>query len=92
MAILERPFRRLGIRERVEAEPLAQVHRLPVGEHLIAGTDDADDLAGIGRNQGCLVRHPHIARYAVVSDGREDGGFIDGKNPVFSWGIAVHSG
>jgi hypothetical protein len=47
MAFHKSPLRRGGVRERLQAEFVAQRHRLLVGEHLLAGPDDAHDVAGI---------------------------------------------
>ena len=86
MAFHESPLRRGRVRERFEAELVAQRHRLLVGEHLVAGPDDAHDVAGVRRDQGFLVRHPHVPRHALVGDGGKDRGFFDREKPVSASG------
>jgi hypothetical protein len=39
---------------------VAQRHRLLVGEHLVAGPDDAHDLTGVGRDERFFVGHRDI--------------------------------
>ena len=81
MTFHERPLRRGGVWEGFEAELVAQRNRLLVGEHLVAGPDDAKDVAGIGGNEGFFVRHLHVPRYALVVDGDKDRGILDGEKP-----------
>ena len=90
MSFHESPLRRGRVREGLQAELVAQRHRLLVGEHLVAGPDDAHDVAGVGRDQGLSVRHRDIARFPMAGDRGENGGFLDGEKPVSAWRICVH--
>lgn len=60
MPAYKRPLGGRGIRECFKVELEAQVHRQLVGEHLVAGSDNADDLTGVDRYEGMLVGHPHL--------------------------------
>lgn len=46
-----------------------QIH----GVRLVSGPDDTHDVARIRRDQGFLVRHPHIPRHSFMGDGDKDG-------------------
>ncbi len=57
---------------------------------VIAGPDDAHDVAGIGSNEGFFVRHPQVPRHALVGDSDKDRGFFDGEEPFSALRIRVH--
>lgn len=83
IAFHEGPLRRCRVRERFQAELVAQRHRLLVGEHLVAGPEDPHDIARIRRDQGFFVRNPRGPRYALPGEGDQNRSLFDGEKPVF---------
>ena len=92
VAVYEMPLGSLGIGKCFQAEPVTQAHRLVIGEDLVARSDNADDVAGVARYQCLAMGQVDVSRHAIVGDGRMDGGFLNGEEPVSLSGVCGHGG
>lgn len=90
VAIHEMPLGGPGIREGLQAELVAQAHRLIIGEELVALSDDADDFAGVHRHQRLAVGQTDVPGDSIVGHGGVDRGFFDGEEPVSARWVGGH--